>query len=274
MSSNLIDSRYYVCTCFIWSEQTSLCFVVCAAAVQYLWQFFGSWCCVIHLVLCVFFLFYFFAINIILWLPFSLFFFRVDWRFDLAVILPTLIVFLLNHAFFHILQKLQLTDWFHIKAWSSQVKQIIVQPDAWLDTGLLHICMVSRTHQTSLRPNRNSTKVWKNSSTFSFTPTGLVKQAKNIRLSGSMFQREIAFSRALRGNYTNPVCSTDLVKVSGKSDWRHKWRTFRPPWPTLPGPGRQPLGGSISLNFLLETRLQSKSFDSLDDLLGFQVQKL
>jgi len=40
------------------------------------------------------------------------------------------------------------------------------------------------------------------------------------------------------------------------------------------GPGRQPLGGSISLKFLLETRLQSKSFDTLDDLLGFQVQKL
>jgi len=28
-------------------------------------------------------------------------------------------------------------------------------------------------------------------------------------------------------------------------EWRHKWRTFRPPWPTLPGPGRQSLGGSI-----------------------------
>ena len=57
-------------------------------------------------------------------------------------------------------------------------------------------------------------------------------------------------------------------------EWRHKWRTFRPPWPTLPGPGCQPLGGSISLKFLLETRLQSQSFDTLDDLLGFQVQKL
>ena len=57
-------------------------------------------------------------------------------------------------------------------------------------------------------------------------------------------------------------------------EWRHKWRTFRPPWPTLPGPGRQPLGGSISLEFLLETMLQSESFDTLDDLLGFRVQKL
>ena len=49
---------------------------------------------------------------------------------------------------------------------------------------------------------------------------------------------------------------------------------FRPPWPTFPGPGRQPLGGSISLKFLLETRLQSEFFDTLDDLLWFQVQKL
>ena len=49
---------------------------------------------------------------------------------------------------------------------------------------------------------------------------------------------------------------------------------IRPPWPTLPGPGRQPLDGSISLKFLLETKLQSESFDTLDDLLGFRVQKL
>jgi len=40
---------------------------------------------------------------------------------------------------------------------------------------------------------------------------------------------------------------------------------------TLPGPGHQPLGGSISLKFL---RLQSESFDTLDDLLRFRVQKL
>jgi len=48
-------------------------------------------------------------------------------------------------------------------------------------------------------------------------------------------------------------------------EWRHKWRTFRPPWPTLPGLGRQMLDGSISLKFLLETRLQSKPFDTLDE---------
>ena len=49
---------------------------------------------------------------------------------------------------------------------------------------------------------------------------------------------------------------------------------FRPPWPTLLGPWLKPLDGSISLKFLLETRLQSEFFDTLDDLLGFHVQKL
>ena len=38
--------------------------------------------------------------------------------------------------------------------------------------------------------------------------------------------------------------------------------------------GRQLLDGSISLKFLLETRLQSDSFDTLDEMLRFQVQKL
>ena len=57
-------------------------------------------------------------------------------------------------------------------------------------------------------------------------------------------------------------------------EWHHKWRAFRLPWPTFPDPGRQPLGGSISMKFLLEIRLQSESFDTLDDLLGFRVQKL
>jgi len=66
---------------------------------------------------------------------------------------------------------------------------------------------------------------------------------------------------ALRGNFSSPVCSTDPVKVSKDAasllvctlkyffawgvrffyEWRHKCRTFRPPWPTLPGPRRQPL---------------------------------
>jgi len=56
--------------------------------------------------------------------------------------------------------------------------------------------------------------------------------------------------------------------------WRHKWRTFWPSWPTSPGPGRQPLDGNISLKVLLDSRLPSESFDTSDDLPGFRVQKL
>jgi len=38
--------------------------------------------------------------------------------------------------------------------------------------------------------------------------------------------------------------------------------------------GPKLLDGSISLKFLLETRLKSESFETLDDLLGFRIQKL
>jgi len=83
---------------------------------------------------------------------------------------------------------------------------------------------------------------------------------------------------ALCENSSGPVSATDLVKsiknwthlvvstwkkffawgVRVFCEWRHKWRTFRPPWPTSPGPGLKLLDGSISLKFLLETRLQSE----------------
>jgi len=50
--------------------------------------------------------------------------------------------------------------------------------------------------------------------------------------------------------------------------------TFRPFWPTSSGPESEPLDVSILLKFLLETGLKSESFDTLDDLLEFWVQKL
>jgi len=77
---------------------------------------------------------------------------------------------------------------------------------------------------------------------------------------------------ALRRNFSGPVCSTDPVKVS--KDVASLLVCTRKKFL---------LGGcgffvsditSISLKFLLETRLQSQSFDTLDDLLGFRVQKL
>jgi len=39
----------------------------------------------------------------------------------------------------------------------------------------------------------------------------------------------------------------------------------------LPGPGPKPLHGNILLEFLLETRLESESFQPLIDFLRFQV---
>jgi len=68
------------------------------------------------------------------------------------------------------------------------------------------------------------------------------------------------------------VCNEKtLVGVWIFCEWCRKWKT---PWPTSCGSGPKPLDGSILLKFLSETRLQSQSFDTLDDLLGFQVQKL
>ena len=98
------------------------------------------------------------------------------------------------------------------------------------------------------------------------------------------YQRPSSSAHCARELFSDSNGSTSVVDCTRKKifclgvrvfcEWRHKWRTFWPPWPTLSGPGRQPLGGSISLKFLLETRLQSESFDTLDDLLGFRVQKL
>jgi len=48
---------------------------------------------------------------------------------------------------------------------------------------------------------------------------------------------------------------------------------LRPLWHTSFGPGSKLVNGSILLNIFLETMLKSESFDTLDDLLGFQVHK-
>jgi len=65
-----------------------------------------------------------------------------------------------------------------------------------------------------------------------------------------------------------------LVLVSDFFWWHHKWSTFRLLWLTSSGPWPKLLDGSISLKFLLETRLKFESFDTLHHLLGFGVQKL
>jgi len=45
-------------------------------------------------------------------------------------------------------------------------------------------------------------------------------------------------------------------------------------WHVCQGLPTPALDDSISLKFTLDSRLKSESFDTLDDLLGFQVQKL
>jgi len=57
-------------------------------------------------------------------------------------------------------------------------------------------------------------------------------------------------------------------------DWRHKWSSFGVILAHVAWPRAQPLGQSDSLKFSLETRLESESFETLNDLLAFLVQKL
>jgi len=49
---------------------------------------------------------------------------------------------------------------------------------------------------------------------------------------------------------------------------------FQYPHNTVAWPRTQPLGQSISLKFLLETRLESESFEALINFLAFLVPKL
>ena len=77
------------------------------------------------------------------------------------------------------------------------------------------------------------------------------------------YQRPSSSADCARELFSGSNGSASLVDYTRKKifargvqffcEWCHKWRTFWPPWPTLPGPGRQPLGVSISLKFLLET---------------------
>ena len=59
-------------------------------------------------------------------------------------------------------------------------------------------------------------------------------------------------------------------------DWRYKWSSFRPFGSISSGLGPKPLDGdgNISLKFLLETWLESKSFEPLIDFPRFWVWRL
>ena len=93
---------------------------------------------------------------------------------------------------------------------------------------------------------------------------------------------------SLQVHSSSADCTRELFKPSKDSsslqwkkkwfwifcEWCHKWNSFRPFLPNSSHPGFKPRDGSIALKFLLETRLKSESFETLDDLLGFWVQKL
>ena len=57
-------------------------------------------------------------------------------------------------------------------------------------------------------------------------------------------------------------------------EWRHMWSSFGAILAHVARPRAQLLGQSVSLKFLLETRLQSEYFDTLDDMLEFRNEKI
>ena len=56
--------------------------------------------------------------------------------------------------------------------------------------------------------------------------------------------------------------------------WCHKWSSFGVILAHVAWPRAQPLGQSVSLKFLLQTRLEFGSFEPLIDFLAFLVQNL
>jgi len=139
-------------------------------------------------------------------------------------------------------------------------------------------------HQNALKPclmtisvfRWNSCGLWKCLNTY---------HASSLRLKSSSLH--VSLCRNISGgNCTESYPSPNRFGKSSRLQWKklfwfwvfcewcHKWSCFRPFWSTSSGPRPKPPDGSISLKFLLETRLKSGSFDSLIDLLRFLVQKL
>jgi len=123
----------------------------------------------------------------------------------------------------------------------------------------------------------------------------ILKFLLNTFHSGRLRLKSSSSHVFLHGNISTDNCARKLFKLSkrfGKStmkkkqniwclqwkktifgvgfqvfcEWHHKWSCFRPFWPAIYGPKPKPLDGIISLKkFLLESRLKSESFDTLDD---------
>jgi len=79
------------------------------------------------------------------------------------------------------------------------------------------------------------------------------------------------------GSATLLVCTRKKIFWLGVVDfceWHHKWSSFWVILAHVTWPRAQPLGQSISLKFLLETRLESESFELLINFLAFLDQNV
>ena len=84
-------------------------------------------------------------------------------------------------------------------------------------------------------------------------------------------------SKGSNGSASLPVCT--LKKFFGWElqifwEWCHKWSSFGAILAHVTWPRAQPLDQSVSLKHLLQTRLESESFEPLIDFLAFLGQKL
>ena len=118
----------------------------------------------------------------------------------------------------------------------------------------------------------------------SFLSCAVRARAINTLTSGGLRQKSSSLHMFLCRNVSADDCAKELFKpwkdlaslriCNAKfvlfCKWHHKWSCFRSFWSTSSDPRPKPLDDSISLKFLLETRLKSESFDILGDLLGFR----
>jgi len=98
------------------------------------------------------------------------------------------------------------------------------------------------------------------------------------------YQRPSSFADCARELFKSSNGSASLLVCTWKKffdwglwifcDWHHKWSSFGVILAYVAWARAQPLGQSVSLKFLLETKLKSESFEPLIDFLAFLVQKL
>jgi len=65
-----------------------------------------------------------------------------------------------------------------------------------------------------------------------------------VLLHGNFSSLGSAVDQKLKDSASLVVCTWKIFFGWGLRifyEWHHKWRTFRPPWPTSPGPGPKPL---------------------------------